>query len=802
MEYKYGHFNKDGTEFVITDPKTPRAFDNFLWNGAVFSNVSQTGIGCFDYQVGDNEAIQLLTGTGRICDFDVYGREHLMSRVVYVRDNDTGEYWNVNWEPVKRKYESYECRQGMGYTVIKSQTCGIASEFRIFVPEGNDPAELWTLKTENVSDKGRKLSIFVYNQFQFKFKWGFDSYGDMIYRTSYLNRDVNAVVANKHPFRRPHNYLTGFITADEPIAAFDGSRDAFVGVYNTLSEPDAVVRGYCSNTPGSADATIGAVQFDLSLEPGQKREISLILGATDEAKNIEGFRKKYLNHFGNYFRELQKEKQALSERNRITTPDGHFDRILNHWVKQAALFGAVWCRWGYNGYRDIVQHGLGVTVLEPERTRKILTEALKYQYKSGLALRGWNPVDDKPYSDSALWLVFTLTEYIKETGDVKILEETIPYYDGGSADVSGHIDRALDFLENNKGAHGLILIKFGDWNDSLTGVGREGRGESIWLSLAYAQAMLRMAELARYIGGREKYADYMKRRNDILNAINKNAWDGGWYSRCYDDNGRPVGSRKNESAKIFLEPQSWALISGAANGERAKTLIGSCDEKLLTDAGYLLLAPCFKKTDDNIGRISSMEPGIAENGTVYSHVNIWMILGLLKYGMADKAYDIFRRITPGYVKNGNDPKQNCPPYMYANCYFGPDHKNNPFQMEYTWITGSVAWFSNVLLKDMLGAKADYEGLRIDPCIPSKWEKCEVERYYRGAVYRISIRNPDHVQRGDVEISVDGKSIMDNLVPAFSDGKEHTVDVTIKKQAGGMPSAALGGIYSQFARKKD
>ncbi len=780
MVYKYGYFNEDGTEFIVTNPRTPRAFDNFLWNDAVFSNVSQTGTGCFDYQYDGKEAIQLLTGVGRICDFDVFGRDHLMSRLIYVRDNETGEYWNVNWEPVKKEYECYECRQGMGYMIINSKTSGISSKFRIFVPVGKDPVELWTLNTKNESGRTRNLSIFVYNQFQFKFKWGFDSYGDMIYRTSWFNSEFNAVVAQKHPYVRPHDYLTGFITSDEPIAAFDGTRDAFVGIYNTLSEPEAVIRGYCSNTPGSADATIGAVQYNLTLKPGESKEISIILGATDEERKIDVFRKKYLNNFEYYFNQLKEEKKSLSRRNRITTPDEHLNRILNNWVKQAALYGATWCRWGYNGYRDIVQHGLGVSVLKPERTKEILLEALRYQYSSGLALRGWNPIDEKPYSDSAVWLVFTLTEYIKETGDADILDEEVPYYDGGSATVFEHINRALDFFENNKGSHGLILIKFGDWNDSLTGVGKEGRGESVWLSQAYAQALLQMAELARYINDENRYKDYMKRRADIIDALNKNAWDGEWYIRCFDDNGRPIGSKTNKYAKIFMEPQSWALISGVADEQRAKTLIKSCDDKLMTDVGYLLLSPCFREIDDNIGRISSMEPGIAENGTVYTHLNIWMILGLLKHGMADKAYELFRRITPGYVRDENDLKQKCPPYMYANCYFGPDHKNNAFQMEFTWITGSVAWFNNVLLKNMLGAKAGYEGLEIDPCIPSHWEECRVDRYYRGCVYNITIYNPDHVEKGNLEITVDGKKIEGNIVPAFSDGGQHKVDVVIRK----------------------
>jgi cellobiose phosphorylase len=457
--HKFGHFNSDGTEFVVTDPNTPRAFDNFLWNDAIFSNVQQTGVGYADYQVGDKEAIQLMTGVGRICDFDVFGRDHLMSRLIYIRDNETGEYWNVNWEPVGRKPESYTCTHGLGYSTIASTTDSIANSFRIFVPTGSDPVELWTLDTKNNSSRKRKLSVFVYTQFQFKFKWGFDSYGDMIFRSSVFSKDLNSIVAKKNPHRRPHDFLTGFLTADVPVAGFDGTRNAFVGLYNTLQNPQAVINGKCTNTPGSCDATIGALQFDLELNPGESKQINLILGATNSEAGVAAFRDKYFGQFESHLQALKKNKAAMIARNQVQTPDEHFNRTANAWVKQATLYGATWCRWGWNGYRDIVQHGFGVTTFEPQRTRSILLEALRYQYKSGLALRGWNPVDEKAYSDSALWLVFTLIAYLKETGDLALLDETVPFYDGGSATVREHIDQALNFLESNKGQHGPDQVR-------------------------------------------------------------------------------------------------------------------------------------------------------------------------------------------------------------------------------------------------------------------------------------------------------------------------------------------------------
>ncbi len=768
MEHPYGHFNESGDEFIVTNPATPRAFDNMLWNELIFSNVQQTGVGYCDYQIDGTEGIQLMTGVGRICDFDVFGRDHLMSRLIYIRDNETGKFWNVGWEPVCADYTSYSCRHGLGYTLIESVTNQVKSTLRIFIPAGKDPLELWTLTLSDVSSRKRDLSVFVYNQIQFKFKWGFDSYGDMFYRSSNWNKDLNAIVASKHPYRRPHNHLTAFLTADAPIVSFDGVRDAFVGAYNTLQNPRAVAEGKCSNTPGSSDATIMAAQFDVKLEG--ETVINFILGATDDEGKIEAIKKNTFGQIESRFARLRTEKQKLIQHNHVRTPDEHFNRMVNIWLKQGASFGAAWCRWGWMGYRDIVQHGLGVSALDPARTREILVEAFRHQFQSGFALRGWNPIDEKSYSDSALWLIFTLTAYLKETGDMAFLDERIPFHDQDEASVMGHIEAALDSLESNKGAHGLCLIKFGDWNDSLTAVGRLGRGESVFLSQLYAEALKEMSDLAGFQGDDIRKNDFETRRANMLKAIN-DAWDGGWYTRCFDDSGKPIGSKENDQAQIFLESQAWALICGAADTERAARLLESCDERLGTSLGYRLLAPTFCRIDDNVGRISSMEPGICENGTVYSHLNVWMMLGLLRYGMADRALELWRTNITGYVEDEGDLRRRVPPYMMANCYYGPDHRNNAFQMEFTWITGSLAWLNVVPVRDMLGVKADYGGLIIEPCLPTEWNRVAVTREFRGGTYEITISQSD--EKG---IWLDGTKFTGIVLPVLTG--THTVTVGV------------------------
>ena len=734
----YGDFNKDGSEYIITDPKTPRPFDNFIWNDSLLANIQQTGTGYTDYQVENHELTKLSTGIGRICDFDVFGRDSFMNRLIYIRDNDTGEFWNVGWEPVKKAYDNYQCRHGIGYTIIENTTNNLKATFRIFVPIGKDPVELWTLELESIDGRKRNISVFIYSQISFKYMWGFNSYGDMLYRDSAFSQENNMMVFSKHPFIKPHEYQTGFMAADRQIDGYDGSKDFFVGMYNKLNEPEAVIEGKCRNSTGSSDATISVLQFNMP-ELSAKEKINFVFGVSDSLANAVKLKNKYLTKTDVAFDELKAEKQKMFDHNKVITSEATFNSMLNHWNKQQTLLGAQWCRWGWMGYRDIVQHGMGVSNFRPDLTRNIIVEALKHQYGSGLALRGWNPDDRKEYSDSALWMVFTLTSYLKETGDKNLLNEDIPFYDKDSASVLGHVDRALDFLEANKGSHDLLLIKFGDWNDSLTGIGKEGRGESVWLSMAYAEAMREMAKLAQWLELHQKQQNYLERYESIINAINTHAWDGNWYIRGFCDNGKPIGSHKNTEGKIYLNVQSWALICGAANEERKTLLLSSINDMLDTPMGFKLITPTYSTFDPVIGRVTALEPGICENGTVYSHGNVFLIKGLYASGDADSAYQLYKKTTPAFERENNKYKQRNPAYVYANGYFGPDHRNSPYKMEFSWITGSIAWYYNVLFEDLLGIKRDYTGIKIAPMLPEEWtDGFKAVRHYRGHQLNIEV----------------------------------------------------------------
>ena len=781
-----GHFSKDGLEYVVTRPDTPRPFDNMLWNKQLLGNVQQTGAGYTDYQIGSFEMTKLSQGIGRICDFDVYGRDTFLNRLVYVRDNKTGKFWNVGWEPVKAKPTRFRARHGLGYTILENTTDGVAASFRVFVPAGDEPAEYWTLRLRPLPEPERSgskfagskvpgskpanlrtcelgtrdLTVFVYEQISFKYMWGFNSYGDMFYRNSRLDAKRNMAIFTKHPFVTPHPWQTGYLAADRKIDGFDGSKDFFVGTYNQLNEPEAVVKGRCTGSVGSSDATIAALQFDLGkVKAGETVEINLVLGVSDSEAHAAAAARKGLASVEKKFAALVAAKKALAARNAARTPDPVFDSTFNAWHKQQALFGAEWCRWGWMGYRDIVQHAMGCSSFYPERTREILLTALRHQYSSGLALRGWNPIDTKEYSDSALWLVFTLCAYLRETGEKDFLKVEVPFYDKGKATVLGHIQRALDFLERNKGAHRLLLIKFGDWNDSLTGIGKGGKGESVWLSMAYSEALQQMAHLYGWLGDAPAAMDALSRASAINDALNREAWDGDWYVRGFDDDGNAIGSRKNREGQISLNTQSWAILCGAASPARRKKILAAIDKRLKTPLGYQLMSPAYRHFDPVIGRVTSMEPGICENGTIYTHCNSWMVLALLRAGLTERAWSLYRDATPAY---GDSPlKKANPRYVYGNCFFGPEHRNAPYRMEFNWITGSIAWFFNIELDEMLGIRRDYEGLTIAPRLPKDWKGFTQDRTWRGRTFHVTVKGGgDKVKR----VTVDGAPLPSPFVP--------------------------------------
>ena len=336
------------------------------------------------------------------------------------------------------------------------------------------------------------------------------------------------------------------------------------------------------------------------------------------------------------------------------------------------------------------------------------------------------------YADSAMWLISAVTEYLKETGEMNFLDKVIPYLEKDEGTVYDHLQRAMKALGTERGEHGLCLIWEGDWNDSLTHIGRRGRGESIWLSQAFCYACLCMEELSLFVGKEKQAEDYKKQYQTMKDNLNSNAWDGDWYIRAFNDDGVPIGSSKNREGQIYLNSQSWAMISRTLPVEKKEQIINSIDDRLFTPFGYTLLDPVYTAKDEQIGRITCIEPGTCENASVYTHGNAFLAMGLFLEGESDRAFKVLKTIMP---YNRDNPSEHIIPYQVSNGYAGPGHRTEPGRAEHAWVTGSVAWLHFFMMDYLLGLRRHYDGLHVVPNIPSEWEKASMTRRYRDTVYR-------------------------------------------------------------------
>ena len=501
---KYGDFDDARREYVITRPDTPRPWDNYIWNQAYYRYVDQFGKGYSRYQTQKGQQTQLLFGAHN---------NPQDSRLLYLRDDETGAYWNPGWDPVQKTPERFTCRHGLGYTIIENLTEGIEASDRIFVPLGGDPVEYWTVTLKNVSNRPRKLSLFTYAELSLA---GARTYGHMMFMSAHYHPQLKAVIARKRAEGLPHTKYGGFVACDVEPAGYDGSARAFVGPYRRVVNPIAVERGACSNTPGSGEAVTGGLHVRVELAPGEAKTVRFLAGVTDNVTPAESTRELIDRHlsadgFEKAFADLGGERAAKLAPIWVETPDRDLDRLTNVWNKQQVDWGATWVRWGIKGYRDILQQAQGIVTCDPELARKDFLDACRFQYADGFALRGWDPIDKMAYADSAQWMIGTITEYVKETGDAAVLEETVPYFDAGEDTVLGHMLKAVRKLWSDRGAHGLSLIHYGDWNDSLTAVGTGGKGESVWLSMAFVRACRLLAELAGFLAKPDLAAEMDKR---------------------------------------------------------------------------------------------------------------------------------------------------------------------------------------------------------------------------------------------------------------------------------------------------
>lgn len=789
---KYGYFSKDGKEYVITTPRTPRPWINVISNGDYGMTVSQTGSG---YSWRTHAQLNRITRWEQDLIKDEWGK------YIYLRD-EKGNVWSAGWKPVCHNPDHYTCRHGFGYSIIESSNFGVDSALLLFVPN-EEPLEIWKLTLRNKTRKPKLLSLFSF------FEWCLGQAPDWhrefhrsFMETSYVAR-LNAIFATKRlweiPTDRGHwNANWGYVafhSASVKPVSFDTDKETFLGMYGNQRLPQAVQEGALKKRAGNWLDHIASLQHHLALQPGEEKTICFTLGAANSKDEAASLVKKYrsVRQVDGAFASVQKRWEAFLSTVTIDTPDDAMNLMLNGWLKYQAISGRLWGRTAYYqtggafGFRDQLQDSQIFLPIDSSRTKQQILLHARHQFKDGSVYHWWHPISEiglhTKITDNLLWLPFVVNNYLHETNDFDILKSLEPFVDDSQpGSLYEHCVRAINKALECFSARGLPLIGYGDWNDGLSAVGLDMKGESVWLGHFLYLILNDIALIAEKYGDPAQTNKYRERAQLLKEAINNLAWDGEWYYRGIKDNGEKFGSRENEEGRIFLNAQTWAVIAGVAERDRAEQVVNAVEKYLEYKAGPLLLYPAYKTPDKYIGYLSRYAAGMRENGGVYTHAATWTVIAEAMLGRGDDAFRMFSKINP--INRGKKPDEYfAEPYVTSGNIEGPDSKFYG-RGGWTWYSGSAGWLFKVGLEWILGVRPTFAGLMIDPCIPAAWDGFKVRRTFRGATYLIEVKNPMHINCGVVEILIDGKKYAESCLstkpalPVFDAGSTHEIIVTL------------------------
>jgi cellobiose phosphorylase len=802
---KYGYFSKDGLEFVITTPEIPRPWINYLTNERYCSIISHCAGGYSFYK--DCRSDRITRWLPENWHFDRPGK------YLYIKDAESRKVWAATYQPLRVKPQKYECRHGLGYTVIRTLYNGIESEITYFVPESDD-CEIWFVKLSNKTDRVRNLEVYPYVEWllgDYHLELRYRNIMNL-YNRIWYDKDIKAIFAKKTAFWGDLNIQPfreqAFFSSTLPVHGYATRKMEFLGKFNTEENPAGILEGRFKNTEFcSGEDGIGCFKHNIKVRAKGIKEFVIVMGQ-GSGRAIHRTIKRY--------RELRLVKEELKHtrdiwRRRIAdnivvkTPDRDFDLIVNTWVKYQLYICNFWSRSpsyyhegsGGRGYRDSCQDSESIVSINPKLTRKRILKIASLIRKDGTSAPGWadttGPAKHRPNKDHQIWLTPTVASYIKETGDKDILFEYVPYlkdhwvggwridpeYKGGStAEGEGtlfeHLEKNLNFCFNDVGERGLPLIGHADWNDAIDAAGIKLKGESIWLAQALVRSLKILAELADLIGEHTKKEEYLRKAHTMAERINTVGWDGKWYRRGFTDDGTVYGSKVNKEGKIYINSQSWAILAGIVSEERIHDVLSSVDKYLNGPHGLALFTPAYSAWDPRLGRISMFSEGTKENAAIFCHAATFMIVAYCMAGCGDKAYEAMTKIMPNKQKDYDLYKTE--PYAYAEYLVGPQHPYLYGEGAFTWITGTAGWNFMAATQWILGVRAEYKGLIVDPCIPKRWKRCFIRRPFRGAIYEIEIENPKGLERGVREMVVDGKTLSGNLIEPFADGRIHKVKV--------------------------
>ncbi len=756
MSNKPYSYSKGNNSVIIKSTKLPKDWCNYLWS-------NQGYVGSFT-QAGHGESYYI-DEKANMCELNSN-----QTRYVYLRDEESKTCWNVGEAPLMEPVDEFECEHHIGFSEIRSKKDEICASIRYFIP-GNGFHEIWTVRLTNGSDRKRHLSVFSVVDFYLE---GFDypRYHEM-QRTldAGFENKLNGVFCRSNHHYAPHSKYNAFIASSEKVFASDAHLKQVLGGTGSYARPIALLSGKdCSNTRRSCYDIGGVLQNKVSLEPGETREINIVYGLADSVEHAHQILKNLFQKgeierlFTGTIDESIKKYASLS----CHTPNERLNQLMNNWGKKQVDF----CIVGKKGVRDNAQISSALLMYRPEVARREILEILRHQYKSGNAVLTWLPLDETRYSDQAFWIVWAITELIKETGDYSVLEELVEYQDGGEGTVFEHMKAGIKRLLDDRGKNGLVRIFYADWNDALN-ILDDDQAESVMLSHQFCLAVREMAEICKRTGDKEYVQFLTEKYNEVKSAINKNAWDGEWYLRVLSDKGN-VGGQNSSGSRIYLNPQVWALLAETQENENTAKILSAIDS-MEHDFGFPINSPPNVEYSDHTGRMSLMAPGLYENGGVYCHASAFKVMMDSKMGRAEEAVRTLLKIIPDSEYNPYSQSE-TEPYVFTNCY--STHPDAYGKADRSWITGTSAWCLKGLYEGILGIMKDYDGLRISPNLPANWDKVEVTRQFRNAIYKITfVKDSSLVGKGKT-IWVDGNRIEDELLPVFNDNKTHEVKVVI------------------------
>ena len=788
---RYGYFDNASREYVIDRVDVPASWTNYIGLKDFYGVFNHTAAGYVLYKSPEYHRITRFRPNG-----PVDGPGHY----VYLRDNDTGDFWSVSWQPVGKPKEHYSCRHGLSYSKYLCDYSGINAQQTLFAAI-DDPVEIWDVRLRNDSGKKRNLSVFSYLEFSFhQIPMDNQNFQMSLYATGSRYEDG---IIEEDLYYEEDGFQ--FFTADFTPDGFDCCRDAFLGDYRTERNPQAVETGKCSGSFRKGGNHCGALMKTITLEPGQEQRLLFLLGEGGLETGRTMRRKYTQQRVDRDFAETAKFWDERLKCLQVSTPSEAMNTELNIWNLYQSEINVMFSRFTSFievggrvglGYRDTAQDAMMVVHADPEGCKKRIVQLLKALTYEGYGLHlfepRWFEPEEKQQSfksptvvptpdksqivhglkdacaDDALWLVSSIVQYIRETGDVGFVDTVVRYADGGEGTVYDHMKRILDFSAKQVGAHGICKGLRADWNDCLN----LGGGESAMVSFLHHWAICNFVELAKKLGRNGDAEHYEAMAAAVKKISRQELWDGQWFIRGITAKGRKIGTQADTEGRVHMESNTWAVLSGVADPEQGKLAMDAVDEYLYTPYGLMLNAPCFTVPDDDIGFVTRVYPGLKENGSIFSHPNPWAWCAEAVLGRGSRAMKFYDALCPA-MQNDRIEVRKSEPYSYCQFVSGRDHTTFG-EAHHPFMTGSAGWAYYAATQYLLGVRPEFDSLTVDPCIPADWKEFTVDRIWRGAEYRIRVTNPKGVEKGVAEIRLNGETV--DSIPVQAPGSVSEIEV--------------------------